>query len=499
MKKGSNPVAAQLPIVQRPEIVSVVQANQELDLGAVESNFEIPELVGEVRVDVVAKDATVEVPELVDEVRAHVVAKDATVEKAELVDEVSSDREVDTLKKILRLIDKAGGNVVVVDVVRKRLAAIEKFPEQSVNNDSENVRSIHNVVDAEDGKLFHTNAANFFDCLQVDNGIDLRLPNLNEPFSESAVDENHDFDNYMELDKEGDKACHYSLDTISEFGKGDDNEAEKLQEALLDKEENKAYQLSLDATTEFRKVDDNEAEKAVLENEENKPDEAEKLQELVLDKEENKAYQLSLDDAAEFGKRDDNEAEKVREAMFAKEEKNLDHYSLDEDTSSSRFVDDYEDDKVGESMLDEKVEETVLENEENKPDDYYFDEFISDIGKLSVLDKEQKNADKYSIDAILAKGKEDDRKDDKGDSVLENKENNVDKYSIAAISVQGKEDDCVEENVGEAVFDKEENSVEMDEVPFLQTSPNMFPPWKGISFFKVFNQLHECIINFLNQ
>ena len=63
------------------------------------------------------------------------------------------------------------------------------------------------VVDAEHGKL------NYFDpeaypssmsqllktcdmtehdtvgeCLQVDNHIDLRLPNLNDPFSESAVD-----------------------------------------------------------------------------------------------------------------------------------------------------------------------------------------------------------------------------------------------------------------------------------------------------------------------
>nr|GEY37861.1 transposase, MuDR, MULE transposase domain protein [Tanacetum cinerariifolium] len=109
-----------------------------------------PEILGEdasveVPTHVVAKDASVEVPELVDDVRAHIVAKDATV------DEVSSDREVATLKTILGLIDKVGGNVVVVDVVRKRLAAIKKFPKQSVNNDSENVMPIHN---AEDGKLF---------------------------------------------------------------------------------------------------------------------------------------------------------------------------------------------------------------------------------------------------------------------------------------------------------------------------------------------------------
>ncbi|GJY48485.1 hypothetical protein Tco_0438441 [Tanacetum coccineum] len=81
------------------------------------------------------------------------VAKDATVEKAELVDEVSSHREVATLKTIRGLIDKAGGNVAVADVVRKRLASIEKFLKQS------NVMPIHNVVDVEEGKLFHTNDA----------------------------------------------------------------------------------------------------------------------------------------------------------------------------------------------------------------------------------------------------------------------------------------------------------------------------------------------------
>nr|GEW98502.1 transposase, MuDR, MULE transposase domain protein [Tanacetum cinerariifolium] len=152
IRGDSNPVAAQIPIVERLEIIGEVQA----DVGSVEGNNEIRELVV-----VVGKDATVnEVHELIDEVHALVdaVAKDATIEKAKLVDEVSIDREVDTLKTLLGLIDKAGGNVPVVDVVRKRLAAIEKFPEQSVNNDSENLMLIHNV-DAEDGTMFHTNDA----------------------------------------------------------------------------------------------------------------------------------------------------------------------------------------------------------------------------------------------------------------------------------------------------------------------------------------------------
>ncbi|GJY48486.1 phospholipase-like protein [Tanacetum coccineum] len=59
------------PILERPEIVGEVQADQELDLGAVEGNFEIRELVAEVPTHVAAKDAIVEGPKLVDEVRAH--------------------------------------------------------------------------------------------------------------------------------------------------------------------------------------------------------------------------------------------------------------------------------------------------------------------------------------------------------------------------------------------------------------------------------------------
>nr|GEW98503.1 transposase, MuDR, MULE transposase domain protein [Tanacetum cinerariifolium] len=161
--KDSNPVAAQIPIVERPEIVGEVQA----DVGSVEGNNEIRELVV-----VFEKDETVdEVHELIDEVHALVdaVAKDSTIEKAKLVDEVSIDREVATLKTLLGLIDKAGGNVAVVDVVRKRLAAIEKFPEQSVNNDSENLMLIHNV-DAEDGTMFHTNDAKTHVHIDAEDG-----------------------------------------------------------------------------------------------------------------------------------------------------------------------------------------------------------------------------------------------------------------------------------------------------------------------------------------
>nr|GEU96799.1 transposase, MuDR, MULE transposase domain protein [Tanacetum cinerariifolium] len=333
----SNPIAAPIPIVERSKIVG--------------------------------EDATIdEVPKLVDEVPTlvDVVAKDATVEKSELVDEVSIDREVATLKTILGLIDKAGGKVAVVDVVRKRFAAIEKFPEQSVNNDSENVMPIHNV-DAKDGTVFHTNDAKIIfllikhgklnyldpeaypsamsqlskisdltsldavvDCLPVDNVIDVRLPNLNEP---------------LYLDKEG----------KFEFGEGDDN------------------QLSLDAT------------------------------------------------------------------KFEKEENNLDHYSLDDHTSSSGFDVDYEDEKVGneDDREDDKVGDAMLENKENNAD------HSSCVHVTS---------DKCSIDAILVKGKKDDREDEKvSEAMLDTEENNV---------VKGKEDDCFEDKVGEAVLYKEENSVE---------------------------------------
>nr|GEX61832.1 ulp1 protease family, C-terminal catalytic domain-containing protein [Tanacetum cinerariifolium] len=224
-------VAVDTPILERPKIVGEVLADQELDLGAVEGNFELRELVAKVPAHVVAKDAIVERPKLVDEVRAHIVAKDAIVEKEELVDEVSSDREVATLKTIL--------------------ASVEKFPDQSVNNDSE-------------GKLFHTNDAKtmreMVDCCHYEESSEIDVPiDINAEDGKLNYLHPGAYQDAM-MENEGENTNKYSIDAILVKRKEDDCEDDKVGDAMLEKEVYEAH------------PDDEKVREAVLDSKENNTD-----------------------------------------------------------------------------------------------------------------------------------------------------------------------------------------------------------------------------------